>query len=66
MKIIVRAKADEDLDGIFAWIARDNPRAATEMIRRIRARIGLLIEIGFPDMGRIGRDPGTRKMVVGP
>jgi addiction module RelE/StbE family toxin len=66
MKIIIRAKADEDLDGIFAWIARDNPRAATEMIRRIRARIGLLVETGFPDMGRIGRDPGTRELVVGP
>ena len=25
MKIVVRAKADEDLDGFFAWIAKDNP-----------------------------------------
>ena len=66
MKVIVRAKADEDLDGIFAWIAKGNPRAATEMIRRIRARIGLLIETGFPGLGRPGRASGTRELVVGP
>jgi plasmid stabilization system protein ParE len=39
MKVIIREKADQDLDAIFAWIARDNPRAATDMIRRIRVRV---------------------------
>jgi plasmid stabilization system protein ParE len=34
MKIIVREKADADLDAIFAWIAKDNPAAAVAMIRR--------------------------------
>jgi len=28
MKIIVREKAADDIDGIFAWIAKDNPLAA--------------------------------------
>jgi plasmid stabilization system protein ParE len=37
MRIVVRAKALDDPEGIFAWIAKDNPRAATEMVRRIRA-----------------------------
>jgi plasmid stabilization system protein ParE len=39
MKVVVRAKADADLDGIFAWVAKDNPAAAAEMIRRIRTRL---------------------------
>ena len=47
MKIVVRATADEDLDRIFAWIAKDNPRAAGGMIRRIRQRIGRLATPGL-------------------
>ena len=35
MNIVVRAKADRDLDEIFAWIAKDNPKAAVETIQRI-------------------------------
>jgi len=63
MKIVVRAKADEDLDGIFAWIAKDNPRAAAGMIRRIRQRIGRLAMPGLEHMGRPGLDPGTRELI---
>jgi plasmid stabilization system protein ParE len=40
MKVVVRAKAVDDLDGIFDWIAKDNPRAAEAMVMRIRGRIG--------------------------
>jgi toxin ParE1/3/4 len=66
MKILVRAKADEDLDGIFAWISKDNRRAAVEVIRRIRQRIGRLATPGLENMGRPGLDPGTRELVVAP
>jgi plasmid stabilization system protein ParE len=66
MKVLVRAKADEDLDGIFAWIAKDNPRAAASMIRRIRGRIGRLATPGLEHMGRPGLDPGTRELVEAP
>ena len=66
MKILVRAKADEDLDVIFAWIAKDNPRAALEIIRRIRRRIGRLATPGLEQIGRPGLDPGTRELVVAP
>jgi toxin ParE1/3/4 len=66
MKILVRAKADEDLDGIFAWISRENPHAAAEIIRRIRQRIGRLATPGLENMGRPGLDPGTRELVVAP
>ncbi len=66
MKIVVRAKADEDLDGIFAWIVKDNPRAAAEIIRRIRRRIGLLATPGLEHIGRPGIEPGTRELVEPP
>jgi plasmid stabilization system protein ParE len=61
MKIIVREKADADLDEIFAWIAKDNPAAAVAMIRRIRQRIGRLATPGLENMGRPGLDVGTRE-----
>ncbi|MBI3702577.1 MAG: type II toxin-antitoxin system RelE/ParE family toxin [Rhizobiales bacterium] len=38
MKVIVRAKAEDDLDDIFQWIVRDSPRAAARMVARIRDR----------------------------
>ena len=66
MKIVVRAKADEDLDGIFTWIAKDSPRAAIAVIRRIRQRIGRLAIPGLENMGRPGLDPGTRELVEPP
>jgi toxin ParE1/3/4 len=66
MKIVVRAKADEDLDGIFAWIAKDSPRAAVDVIRRIRNRIGRLATPGLEHIGRPGLEPGTRELVDPP
>lgn len=66
MKIVVRARADEDLDDIYRWIAAHSPQAARDVIRRIRARIGFLAETGFPEMGRPGIEPGTRELIVAP
>jgi toxin ParE1/3/4 len=66
MKLIIRQKADDDLDGILKWIERDNPRAAAEVIRRIREKIGLLLTEGVAHMGRPGRDEGTRELVDAP
>jgi toxin ParE1/3/4 len=66
MKLVIRQKADDDLDSIFTWIEKDNPRAAVSVIRRIRERIGLLLTKGVADMGRPGRDEGTRELVEAP
>ena len=66
MKILVRPEADDDLDGIFAWIAKDSPRAASAMIQRIRTRLDLLAATGFAELGRLGRVPGTRELIDGP
>jgi addiction module RelE/StbE family toxin len=66
MKIVIREQVDADLDRIFEWIAEDSPRAATEIIRRIRQRIGRLATPGLEHMGRPGLDEGTRELVEPP
>jgi len=66
MKIVIREQVDTDLDHIFERIAKDRPRAAAEMIRRIRQRIGRLATPGLEHMGRPGLDPGTRELVEPP
>jgi addiction module RelE/StbE family toxin len=66
MKILIRPEADSDLDAIYEWIAKDNPHAATEMIARIRAKLDLLAKTGFAEIGRLGRDAGTRELIVAP
>ena len=66
MKIVVRKKADEDLDEIFAWIAKDNPRAAAGMISAFASTLGGLRRPAFEQMGRPGLDPGTRELVEPP
>jgi plasmid stabilization system protein ParE len=66
MKIAFDAAASDDLDRIFAWIEKDNRRAAYEMIARIEARVGLLATPGLAYMGRAGLDPGTNELLEGP
>jgi toxin ParE1/3/4 len=66
MKVIVRASAEDDLDRIFVWIAKNNPRAAAEMVARIRDRIGRLELDALAHMGRPGFVAGTRELVESP
>ena len=66
MRIVIREKADADLDGIYSWIERDNPRAAVEIIRRMRERVGRLASPTPAQMGRPGLERGTRELVIGP
>lgn len=66
MKVIVRARADADLDAIFQWIANDNPRAATAMVSRILGRINLLERDTLAHMGRFGVVEGTLELVEYP
>ena len=37
MRVTIRRQADRDLDGIFDWIARDNPAAAQRHVGRLAA-----------------------------
>ena len=66
MKVVVREKAEEDLDRIFAWIAKDNPRAAADMVSRIRDHINLLELDNVAHMGRPGFVDGTRELIEYP
>jgi plasmid stabilization system protein ParE len=66
MKVVILDEAADDLDGIFTWIAKDNPRAAATVARRIRAKIGTLSTPALTEMGRPGRRTGTRELIEGP
>lgn len=63
MKVVWSPEAVDDLASLRAFIAEDSPAAA----RRIALRIVQIVEDvlpGSPDMGRPGRVPGTRELVV--
>ena len=62
MKVVLDSRAVDDLQGISDWISRDSPRAASVVVSRILSSVERLSR--FPEMGRIGRDPGTREWVV--
>lgn len=62
MKVIVREAAYDDLDRIYAWIAKDRSHAADSVVERILAsaqRLG-----SFPYMGHSGRVRSTYEWVV--
>jgi len=51
------------LDGIGAYIERDNPDAAARVVMRIVAAVDTLAE--FPARGRVGRVKNTHELVLG-
>jgi toxin ParE1/3/4 len=55
-----RALADRDAQ--LDFIAKDNPGSAIEQGDRVAHQVGQLIQ--HPKMGRIGRKPGTRELVI--
>lgn len=62
MKIILQARAEDDLEKIYAWIAKDSPRNADEVIERIYKSMEVLRM--FPRSGRVGRLEGTSELKV--
>ncbi len=66
MKVIIRAKADDDIDHVFAWIAKDNLPAATDMVARIRERINRLATEGLAYIGHAGAVAGTLEIIEHP
>lgn len=44
------------------YIAQDDPQAAARIVVKIEDSVALLAE--HPQMGRVGRVPGTRELVV--
>jgi toxin ParE1/3/4 len=55
-------RALRDLEEVEAYIARDNPAAAAETVLGIARVVSLLQE--QPGLGRAGRIPGTRELVI--
>ena len=52
----------KNLDDEAAHIARDNPRAARELVKRVLDSVEALAE--HPAIGRPGRVSGTRELVI--
>jgi toxin ParE1/3/4 len=62
MNVIVREAAYDDLDGIYAWIGKDDPRAADAVafsILESAKRLGR-----FPYIGHPGSVAGTYEWLV--
>lgn len=55
-------RALQNLDDEAEYIAKHNPRAAAEMFVYVQAQVAALAD--HPAMGRPGRLPGTREMVI--
>ena len=51
-----------NLDALAAYVAQDDPRAAERLVRKIVASVRQLED--HPALGRPGRVPGTRELVV--
>ena len=62
MKLIFDENALVDLEGIYNWIAKDNPAAAKAVVERLFASTEHLATL--PQMGHAGRDEGTHEWVV--
>jgi toxin ParE1/3/4 len=62
MRAIIDDQASDDLDKIYAWIAKDRPAAADAVIDRILAAIANLAL--HPRLGHAGRIRGTYEWVV--
>ena len=62
MRITWHRRARQDLQHIRTHIAEDNPQAAQSVAQRIRQAVDRLAD--QPGMGRIGRAPDTRELVI--
>lgn len=62
LRLTMSRLAGLDLDELVGHIGEDDPRAALAVAARILDRIEMLCE--QPEIGRKGRRPGTRELVV--
>jgi addiction module RelE/StbE family toxin len=66
MRVRWLRKARLNLDSIHAYIAQDNPQAATRVIQKIIDRVDDLAANSNLDSSRPGRVAGTRELVIPP
>lgn len=62
MHLVWAPQVVRDLTAIHAYIAKFDPNAAVRVIREIRTSALTLSDM--PEVGRPGRWPGTRELVV--
>jgi toxin ParE1/3/4 len=62
VKVRWLSSALRELDRVYEYVARDNPKAAKSVFRRIRSTATRLGK--FPESGRRGQVQGTRELVV--
>jgi toxin ParE1/3/4 len=62
MRIKWLRRALLDLDAEAAYIAQDSPQSAAAFVRHIVESVRMLPD--HPQMGRPGRVPGTRELIV--
>jgi toxin ParE1/3/4 len=66
MNIVIRDSAAADLELIYAWIARYSPHAADRVVERLLERVRGVLIPGMAQIGRPGREKGTRELVERP
>lgn len=66
MNVVIRQSAEDDLDRIVAWIAKDNQSAAARMVTSIRDRINFLETDELARIGRPGLVESTRELIEYP
>jgi toxin ParE1/3/4 len=65
MKIVWTRRADKHLQAAYHyWVKERSYDAADTMLERIFSAVELLAE--QPEMGRAGRVPGTRELILAP
>lgn len=62
MRVRWLRQALQNLDAEAAYIAQDSPRSAVALVEHMLASAQMLAQ--HPQMGRPGRVPGTRELVV--
>ena len=62
MKVVWFKRAILDLRSAKDYITQDNPHAAQKTVQRIKDKVSLLSE--QPGIGRPGRVPNTKELVV--
>ncbi len=64
MQIFWTERAISDLSEIENYIAQDKPEAARRVAAHLVSSVEHLAE--FPQLGRAGRRPGTRELIIPP
>ncbi len=63
MKVRWSRLAEEDMQALRAYISEHDPVAAQKMAQTIVSNVNKLLP-GNPELGRPGRVPGTRELVI--